>query len=302
MSPANVTLTRKTHHAAVSPSSVAEADQVVEPSPYFLRRKAIFDRVAAAALLVPALPVIGLLAALIRLTSRGPAIYRQVRVGRDGRKFTMYKIRTMRLDAEAATGPTWTQTHDPRVILVGRVLRHLHLDELPQLFNILKGDMSLVGPRPERPEFVHVLADAVPGYMNRLAVVPGVTGLAQLNLPPDSDIDSVRRKLVLDCEYVRQASLWLDLRLILGTFVRMFKTPEAWVLSLLGLGRHVTITPMLEPNQSCDAHGGVQDSATPMSIMIDAANIAVQGDGKASGGHSPAGRHHRHKSSVSKPR
>ena len=129
---------------------------------------------------------------LVRLTSRGPGIYKQARVGKDGRKFMMYKIRTMRQDAEAASGPMWTQAHDPRVTFLGRVLRKLHLDELPQLFNVLKGEMSLVGPRPERPEFVRVLAEAIPGYRNRLAVRPGVTGLAQVNLPPDTDIASVR--------------------------------------------------------------------------------------------------------------
>jgi hypothetical protein len=100
---------------------------------------------------------------------------------------------------------------------VGRVLRKLHLDELPQLFNVLRGDMSLVGPRPERPEFVGPLSDAIPGYAERHRVRPGVTGLAQIQLPPDTDVESVRRKLVLDRCYARRCGLWLDLRILLGT-------------------------------------------------------------------------------------
>ena len=166
----------------------------ITPARYF-RWKGPFDRAAAAALLVPGLPLIALLVALVRLTSKGPGIYRQARVGKDGRRFMMYKIRTMRHDAEAGTGAVWTQTQDPRVTAVGKVFRNLHLDELPQLFNVLRGEMSLVGPRPERPEFVRVLAEAVPGYRNRLAVRPGITGLAQINLPPDTDIISVQPQI-----------------------------------------------------------------------------------------------------------
>jgi lipopolysaccharide/colanic/teichoic acid biosynthesis glycosyltransferase len=109
------------------------------------------DRVLAVLLLLPAMPLIALLILLVRLTSRGPGIYRQVRVGRNGKTFTMYKIRTMRHDAEARTGPTWATNNDPRLTGLGRFIRSVHLDELPQLINVLKGDMDLVGPRPERP-------------------------------------------------------------------------------------------------------------------------------------------------------
>ncbi len=165
-----------------------------KPAWYF-RWKDPLDRCAAVMLLVPGLPLIACLAVLVRLTSKGPGIYRQARVGKDGRRFMMYKIRTMRLDAETESGPVWTQPQDPRMTSLGRLLRKLHLDELPQLFNVLKGEMSLVGPRPERPEFVCVLAEAVPGYRNRLAVRPGITGLAQINLPPDTDLVSVQRKI-----------------------------------------------------------------------------------------------------------
>jgi hypothetical protein len=133
----------------------------------------------------------------------------------------------------------WARTRDPRVTLVGRILRKLHLDELPQLFNILKGEMSLVGPRPERPEFVQMLARKIPGYSNRLLVLPGVTGLAQVNLPPDTDLDSVRRKLVLDLEYVRRASLPMDLALMIGTAARMGKKFGPILLRTFGVYREV---------------------------------------------------------------
>ena len=155
------------------------ASRAVRASSYF-RWKAWFDRLFAAVFLVPALPVIGALFLLVRLTSAGPGIYRQRRVGQHGRTFVMYKLRTMRCNAEAGTGAVWSSAGDPRATRLGRALRYLHLDELPQLVNVLRGEMSLVGPRPERPEFVHHLADRIPGYLDRLAVPPGLTGLAQL--------------------------------------------------------------------------------------------------------------------------
>lgn len=205
----------------------------------YLRWKRGVDLVIAAALLVPAAPVIGLLVLLVRLTSKGPGIYRQTRVGKGGRTFVMYKIRSMAMDAEATTGVVWAGCNDPRVTPLGRVLRKLHLDELPQLWNVLQGEMSLVGPRPERPEIVPVLEGRIPGYRRRLAVAPGVTGLAQVNLPPDNDLNSVRRKLYLDLEYVREASLLLDLGLLLATFVRMFLFPQTMLNRLLGVHRRV---------------------------------------------------------------
>jgi lipopolysaccharide/colanic/teichoic acid biosynthesis glycosyltransferase len=120
-------------------------------------------------------------------------------------------------ECEAASGVRWATANDTRVTPIGRVLRKLHIDELPQLLNVLRGDMSLVGPRPERPEFVRPLAEAIPDYLARLRVRPGLTGLAQVQLPPDSSIDSVRQKLVLDLCYVNNRGLWLDLRLLLAT-------------------------------------------------------------------------------------
>jgi lipopolysaccharide/colanic/teichoic acid biosynthesis glycosyltransferase len=177
--------------------------------------------VLAAILLVPALLIVGWLVLLVRLTSRGPGIFRQPRVGRHGRPFVMYKIRTMRRDAEARSGARWCQVNDPRVTRIGGLLRRLHLDEFPQLLNVLKGEMSLIGPRPERPEFVYVLRRKISGYDKRLAVRPGITGLAQINLGPDFDIASVRRKLVLDLEYVERAGFLLDARIFLCTALTM---------------------------------------------------------------------------------
>lgn len=149
----------------------------------YLVRKGVLDRVLAFFMLLFLLPLIVVLLFLVRATSRGPALYRQARVGRDGAVFQLYKIRSMRIDAESSgSGPVWSQACDPRVTKLGRWMRDLHLDELPQLWNVLRGEMSLVGPRPERPEFVSILKQKIPDYEKRLEVLPGITGLAQMNL------------------------------------------------------------------------------------------------------------------------
>jgi len=212
----------------------------ITPAPYF-RWKRPIGRMLALILLIPTLPVIGLLVLLVRLTSRGPGIIRQVRSGKDGHPFVMYKIRTMVPDAEAQTGARWAGTHDPRVTRIGRILRRLHLDELPQLLNVLKGEMTLMGPRPERPEIIEVLAEEVPGYLNRLAVSPGVTGLAQINLPPDSTLDDVRRKLVLDSEYIRTANPLMDIRMFVYTIARFIGMPGDLSIGLTRLQRRVEL-------------------------------------------------------------
>jgi lipopolysaccharide/colanic/teichoic acid biosynthesis glycosyltransferase len=197
-----------------------QADVDIRPTRYFSWKR-IFDVSFSCLMLIPALPLMAVLCAIVRLTSKGPAIFRQRRVGHQGQFFTLYKLRSMRADAETASGPVWSTQGDPRVTWIGFWLRTLHLDELPQLFNVLKGEMALIGPRPERPEFVYVLMDQIPGYMNRLAVLPGITGLAQVNLPPDTDLDSVRRKQVLDVQYIETATHSMDLRLFFATFVRI---------------------------------------------------------------------------------
>jgi lipopolysaccharide/colanic/teichoic acid biosynthesis glycosyltransferase len=182
-----------------------------------LRMKSALDQLLAAALLVLAAPVLLAAMAAVRATSRGPAIYTQTRLGRFGRVFTIYKLRTMCQDAESLTGPRWSLPGDPRITPVGHVLRALHIDELPQLWNVIKGEMSLVGPRPERPEIAADLRRAIPGYDRRLAVMPGLTGFAQIHLPPDETVGSVRRKLVYDLFYVRRFGLGFDLYILVCT-------------------------------------------------------------------------------------
>lgn len=209
----------------------------------YFRYKKFLDRIIATLLLVPALPIIGMLVMLVRMTSKGPGIYSQVRVGRDGKFFTMYKIRSMVSDAEQDSGAVWATKHDPRVTRIGAILRKLHLDELPQLFNVIRGDMALVGPRPERPEFVSLLDREIDGYSNRLLVVPGVTGFAQLNLPSDEVIADVRRKIALDFEYIERASFLFDVRLVLATIGRMFKGIDMLPLKILGVQRKIDDSP-----------------------------------------------------------
>jgi lipopolysaccharide/colanic/teichoic acid biosynthesis glycosyltransferase len=183
----------------------------------YAKIKPVLDWLLAAAMLIPALPLILLCALAVRLTWRGPGFYTQVRLGKHGRPYTLIEIRTMVIDAEQVTGPRWAIPGDQRITKVGDFLRKTHLDELPQLFNVLRGDMSLTGPRPERPEIVPTLEEEIPGYGQRLAVKPGVTGLAQVQLPADTDLASVRKKLSYDLYYVRVHSFGLDLRLVLCT-------------------------------------------------------------------------------------
>ncbi len=184
--------------------------------------------VAALLLLVVTSPLLLLAAILVKMTSRGPIIYSQVRLGRHGRPFSIHKVRTMEHDCESKSGPQWSQPGDARVTWVGRFLRASHIDELPQLWNVLKGEMSLVGPRPERPEFVPQLEQAIPLYRARLLVRPGITGLAQLQLAPDTDLHSVRRKLAHDIHYVRHLSFWLDFRIMLSTGLSFLGVPYRW--------------------------------------------------------------------------
>jgi lipopolysaccharide/colanic/teichoic acid biosynthesis glycosyltransferase len=202
---------------------------------WYLSVKHLADLTIAVLLTIPALPLILLSALLVKLTSRGPAFYTQTRVGEDGRMFTIYKVRTMIHNCESLTGPRWSMPGDPRVTPVGAVLRATHLDELPQLLNVLRGEMSLVGPRPERPEFVPELERQLPGYWQRLTIRPGVTGLAQVQLPPDSDLSSVRRKLGHDLYYIRHLSPWLDLRLLVCTAFYALGVPFRFLSMLLGI-------------------------------------------------------------------
>jgi exopolysaccharide biosynthesis polyprenyl glycosylphosphotransferase len=176
--------------------------------------KRLFDVLLASVLLIPAVPVMLLVALAIRSTSGGPVLYHQTRVGRGGQPFTMAKFRTMREDAERTTGPVLASANDPRITALGRLLRATRLDELPQLLNVLRGDMSFVGPRPERPEFVEIFARDIQGYVERFRLRPGLTGYAQVNGEYHT---SAATKLKYDLAYIHNRSLWLDLKILSDT-------------------------------------------------------------------------------------
>jgi sugar transferase (PEP-CTERM system associated) len=164
-----------------------------------------------------ALPAMTLVAAAIKLESPGPALFRQPRLGQNGRVFILNKFRSMREDAERDTGPVWAQQEDPRVTRVGAFLRRTRLDELPQLFNVLIGDMSFIGPRPERPEFVYELQKQIPFYMERLSVKPGITGWAQVKYRYGASVEDALEKLQYDLYYIKNLSLFLDLLILINT-------------------------------------------------------------------------------------
>jgi len=168
-------------------------------------------------LLVLFLPLFPLIALLIKLDSPGPVFFRQERVGEDGKVFTLWKFRSMRKDAERNTGPVWAKAQDSRVTRVGKYLRRTRLDEVPQLFNVLKGDMSLVGPRPERPNFVDELSKTIPFYYLRHSVKPGVTGWAQINYGYGNSVEDAVEKLQYDLFYIKNVSWALDLLVLLHT-------------------------------------------------------------------------------------
>ncbi len=206
-----------------------------DPSHPRSRVNRILNFVLALLGLLALLPVLLLVALMIRLTSRGPVLYTQVRVGLDrrlpldatqnqrrerdlgGRPFTMYKFRTMRVDAEHGSGAVWAQQQDPRVTALGPFLRQYRLDELPQLLNVLRGEMNIVGPRPERPTIFAELREHIAEYPLRQRAKPGITGLAQINHHYDRSLDDVRTKVHYDLEYIRRQSVTEDLRIMLKT-------------------------------------------------------------------------------------
>ena len=192
--------------------------------PYTRFAKRTFDLLCTSILLIVAAPLMLVIAALVRMTP-GPILYRQTRVGEGGKHFTMFKFRTMRADAEEPGRPAYAALNDPRVTRIGRMLRRTHLDELPQLWDVLKGDMSIVGPRPERPEFIPTLEEAVPFFTRRLLVKPGITGWAQLRRDYASDADGAAEKLSYDLWYLRHRNLLVDLAICAKTFSAVLLRP-----------------------------------------------------------------------------
>ncbi len=206
----------------------------------------LLNVVVSAAGLVLAFPLMLLIAVLIKLTSRGPVLFTQTRIGLDrrslsraggntrrqidlgGRTFTMYKFRTMRISQPNGDRAVWAQPDDARVTPVGRVLRKHRLDELPQLFNVVRGDMNLVGPRPEQPVIFVQLREQIEGYQRRQRVRPGITGWAQINQGYDSSIDDVRRKVSYDLDYIRRQSALEDLTIMLRTVPVMVFRRGGW--------------------------------------------------------------------------
>lgn len=222
---------------------------IVEPvANWYSATKTWFDWTLAAIILVPALPVIGLCWLAVKLTSPGPGFYFQSRLGRAGREYRIVKLRTMTHDAELKTGgPKWSTKGDCRITKVGAFLRKTHLDELPQLFNVLAGHMSLVGPRPERRTIIDRLGleKNVPGYAHRLLVRPGVTGLAQVQLPADEDVNSVKHKVVYDLYYIENFSVWLDLRILVATLFKAAGMKPTWTRRLFWLPRRDVVAEVL---------------------------------------------------------
>jgi lipopolysaccharide/colanic/teichoic acid biosynthesis glycosyltransferase len=186
---------------------------------HFREVKRALDKTIAGIGIAIAAPVILFTAILIKAVSPGPVFYKQERVGLNGKTFNIYKLRTMRVDAEKNTGPMWAQENDPRLIKFGGMIRKMHLDELPQLYNVLRGDMSIVGPRPERPVFVEKLTREVVDYQKRIEVRPGITGLAQVWHRYDETIADVRKKVKYDLLYIREMCLMVDLRIMLRTVI-----------------------------------------------------------------------------------
>jgi exopolysaccharide biosynthesis polyprenyl glycosylphosphotransferase len=183
--------------------------------------KRMLDIIFSISVIIFGLPVWICIAIFIKIDSRGPIFYRQTRIGLNGTSFRMYKFRSMRSDAEKKSGPIWAGKNDPRVTRVGRWLRRMHLDEIPQFINVLIGDMSLVGPRPERPFFVDKLTKEIPLYNHRHRVRPGITGWAQVKHKYDESMEDVRAKIKYDLFYIENISWRMDLKILLNTFYVM---------------------------------------------------------------------------------
>jgi sugar transferase (PEP-CTERM system associated) len=214
--------TRRVNLDALDPSWLIYADGFRVGSATNVVLKRMLDIVASLVLLVLTLPTLIAAAIAVKLDSAGPVFYRQERVGRSGHLFHICKFRTMRVDAEAVSGPQWAALGDPRITKVGHFMRRMRIDELPQIFNVLKGEMSFVGPRPERPSFVQSLAAEIPFFAERHRVRPGITGWAQINYPYGASIEDSRAKFSYDLYYIKNFSFLFDLLIILSTAKAVF--------------------------------------------------------------------------------
>ena len=190
---------------------------LVRSTRYSLFEKRVVDLLVACALIVFTLPLLAIVALAIKCDSPGPILYRQERVGLGGRRFMLLKFRSMVQNAESDGQPVWAAEKDVRVTPVGRIIRRLRIDELPQLLSVLRGDMSMVGPRPERPYFVNKLTDVIPFFAERHKVKPGITGWAQINYPYGASIEDAREKLAYDLYYTENRRLSLDLAILIST-------------------------------------------------------------------------------------
>lgn len=184
--------------------------------------KRLMDIVVSITLLTLGAPIWLLTALLIRLTSAGPAVYSQVRVGQNGKNYTMYKFRSMYIDAEKRSGPQWATENDPRITPFGRFVRKTRLDEIPQFINVVRGEMSLVGPRPERPFFVEQLKKEIPWYVRRIKMKPGITGWAQVKHKYDASLEDVKQKVIFDLYYFENMSILLDIKILVRTILVVF--------------------------------------------------------------------------------
>jgi exopolysaccharide biosynthesis polyprenyl glycosylphosphotransferase len=192
----------------------------------YMRIKRVIDILSASILFVLSLPLWLILFPIVRIQTGGRLLFRQERVGQNGRHFTMYKFRSMVVDAEKGVGPVWAGENDPRIVRIGRLIRKLRVDEVPQLINVVKGDMSMIGPRPERPYFVDIFTRSLPFYSRRLSIKPGITGWSQIQHKYDESLDDVKEKLKYDMYYMDNMCLSLDIEIFFRTI---------WVM-LIGKG------------------------------------------------------------------
>lgn len=209
-------LSEKIWLEALRPESLLYSEGF-RPSKHYLLLKRAYDALCALLIIIVSAPLLAVIGILVKLDSAGPILLRQVRVGLHGKEFVLLKFRTMRQDAEVQTGPVWACQHDKRMTRVGKYLRKYRLDELPQAFNVLRGEMSLVGPRPERPYFVELLSAEIPYYGLRHSVNPGITGWAQVLYPYGASVKDAYEKLQYDLYYAKHMSLGFDLRILLST-------------------------------------------------------------------------------------